>query len=45
MWADLPTMKAQPSQLPKIVGSGRVTTRRALFSFRIHDPQTLADRP
>jgi hypothetical protein len=28
----LPTIKFQPSQLPKIVGSGRVDTRRALFS-------------
>jgi hypothetical protein len=27
----LPTMRLQPSQLPKIVGSGRVTSRRALF--------------
>ena len=27
-----PTMKLQPLQLPKIVGSGRVTYRRALFS-------------
>ncbi len=27
----LPTMKLQPSQLPMIVGSGRVVTRRALF--------------
>jgi hypothetical protein len=32
-WAILPTMKSQLSQLPLIVGSGRVTTRRALFSF------------
>ena len=32
-WANLPTMKSQLSQLPMIVGSGRVTTRRALFSF------------
>jgi hypothetical protein len=31
--AFLPTMKLQPSQLPKIVGSGRAVTRRALFSF------------
>jgi len=31
--ANLPTMKLQLSQLPLIVGSGRVTTRRALFSF------------
>jgi hypothetical protein len=28
----LPTMKLQPSQLPMIVGSGRVVIRRALFS-------------
>jgi hypothetical protein len=28
----LPTMKAQLSQLPMIVGSGRVAIRRALFS-------------
>jgi len=28
----LPTMKFQLSQLPMIVGSGRVTSRRALFS-------------
>ena len=27
----LPTMKFQLSQLPQIVGSGRVTTRRAFF--------------
>ena len=27
-----PTMKFQPSQLPMIVGSGRVVIRRALFS-------------
>jgi hypothetical protein len=32
-WANLPTMKSQPSQLPLIVGSGRVAIRRALFSF------------
>jgi hypothetical protein len=32
-WANLPTMKSQLSQLPLIVGSGRVATRRALFSF------------
>jgi hypothetical protein len=31
----LPTMKTQLSQLPKIVGSGRVDTRRALFSVRL----------
>jgi small GTP-binding protein len=31
----LPTMKLQLSQLPMIVGSGRVSTRRALFSFRV----------
>jgi hypothetical protein len=31
--AFLPTMKLQLSQLPKIVGSGRVRFRRALFSF------------
>lgn len=30
--AFLPTMKLQPSQLPMIVGSGRVAIRRALFS-------------
>jgi hypothetical protein len=30
---NLPTMKTQLSQLPMIVGSGRVNTRRALFSF------------
>ncbi len=30
----LPTMKLQLSQLPKIVGSGRVNIRRALFSWR-----------
>jgi hypothetical protein len=35
-WADLPTMKSQLSQLPLIVGSGRVITRRALFSFLDH---------
>jgi hypothetical protein len=28
----LPTMTSQPSQLPMIVGSGRVAIRRALFS-------------
>ncbi|NBY69428.1 MAG: hypothetical protein EBQ58_11595 [Betaproteobacteria bacterium] len=28
----LPTMKSQLSQLPLIVGSGRVLIRRALFS-------------
>lgn len=28
----LPTMRVQPSQLPMIVGSGRVAIRRALFS-------------
>jgi hypothetical protein len=33
---NLPTMKSQLSQLPLIVGSGRVTTRRALFSFVDH---------
>jgi len=32
-FAFLPTMKLQLSQLPKIVGSGRVRHRRALFSF------------
>ena len=32
--AFLPTMKLQPSQLPMIVGSGRVATRRALFLVR-----------
>jgi hypothetical protein len=32
-WANLPTMKFQLSQLPMMVGSGRVTSRRALFSF------------
>jgi hypothetical protein len=32
-WGNLPTMKAQLSQLPMIVGSGRVNNRRALFSF------------
>ena len=31
--AFLPTMNFQPSQLPKIVGSGRAVSRRALFSF------------
>jgi hypothetical protein len=31
----LPTMKFQLSQLPKIVGLGRVDTRRALFSARL----------
>jgi hypothetical protein len=31
----LSTMKIQLSQLPKIVGSGRVDTRRALFSVRL----------
>jgi hypothetical protein len=35
-WANLPTMKTQLSQLPLIVGSGRVATRRALFSFPDH---------
>jgi hypothetical protein len=35
-WANLPTMKSQLSQLPLIVGSGRVATRRALFSFSDH---------
>lgn len=30
---NLPTMKLQLSQLPLIVGSGRVVTRRALFSW------------
>jgi hypothetical protein len=29
----LPTMKLQLSQLPMIVGSGRVIIRRALFSW------------
>jgi len=33
VWANLPTMKSQLSQLPMIVGSGRVNTRRALFFF------------
>jgi hypothetical protein len=33
---NLPTMKSQLSQLPLIVGSGRVNTRRALFSFPDH---------
>ena len=31
----LPTMKSQLSQLPLIVGSGRVLIRRALFSCRV----------
>jgi hypothetical protein len=31
-WGNLPTMKSQLSQLPLIVGSGRVLIRRALFS-------------
>jgi hypothetical protein len=32
----LPTMKLQLSQLPMIVGSGRVAIRRALFSCAPH---------
>jgi hypothetical protein len=32
VWTNLPTMKSQLSQLPLIVGSGRVAIRRALFS-------------
>ena len=32
VWTNLPTMKSQLSQLPLIVGLGRVAIRRALFS-------------
>jgi hypothetical protein len=32
----MPTMKSQLSQLPLIVGSGRVLIRRALFSCLVH---------
>lgn len=34
----LPTMQVQPSQLPMIVGSGRVAIRRALFSCAGRSP-------
>lgn len=37
----LPTMKLQLSQLPKIVGSGRVNIRRALFSCLLVSIQSL----
>jgi small GTP-binding protein len=43
-WANLPTMKSQLSQLPMIVGSGRVTPDAPFFLLRILDPQILADR-
>jgi hypothetical protein len=39
--AFLPTMKFQLSQLPMIVGSGRVTSRRALFSWPHHSVAVL----
>ncbi|WP_146185815.1 fatty acyl-AMP ligase [Limnohabitans sp. 2KL-1] len=44
-WANLPTMKSQLSQLPLIVGSGRVASDAPFFLFRIVDPQTLAELP
>jgi len=41
----LPTMKSQLSQLPLIVGSGRVLIRRALFSCLVPESQTLVAGP
>jgi len=38
-------MKSQLSQLPLIVGSGRVLIRRALFSCLVPESQTLVAGP
>lgn len=42
---NLPTMKSQLSQLPLIVGSGRVIPDAPFFLVGVIDPQRLADCP